>query len=150
MDVLRLEGMQGQSALSGDESLELLASPTDMPNGPILERAQIAEGRAVGFDPFGVRIGWRNRFRGWDDSGLPKIADEAVENGLYLGSRRKFGSELRQKGLHRQGELRDIQRTSLTDEFSETEQVGSILLHGLGRVALRGQVGEITGEVFLE
>jgi hypothetical protein len=111
MDVLRLEGMQGQRAFGGDEGHELVASPTDMPNGPILERAKVAEGRAVGFDPCGVRMGWRNRFKGWEDSSLPQIAEEAVENGLYLGSRRKCGSELHQKGLHRQSESRDIQLT---------------------------------------
>jgi hypothetical protein len=150
MDILRLKGAQGSFALGGDKGHEPVARSSATPDRAILERSQIPEALAVNFDPVGVWIAWRNRFRGWEDSGLPQVADEAVEDGPDIGDRRKLEGELRQKRLDGQGDLRNVQRTSRTEVISKAEQVGRILLHRLGRVTLRGQISEIARKVLPE
>ena len=93
---------------------------------------------------------WSSSLRGWQDTVLPQIAEEAVDGVLHLGRRTESGRDLHQKGLDYLGELSDINTALLTEELTETQQGIRILAHGLGRIALLCQTGEIPGEVLLQ
>ncbi|MFI5386966.1 MAG: hypothetical protein ACHQ50_12700 [Fimbriimonadales bacterium] len=150
MNDFGLKGTQGHFAFAGKKGHKPTASTADSPDGPLLERPQVAKSRAVSFHQFAVRIDWDRKFRGGDDLGLLQVTEKTIERGLRRGRRRESEREFREKRFHGLGESRGIQAVVFSQILSEAKQAISILAQGPRRVTLLGQVAQITDEVLLE